>query len=226
MPKMDINFRNVLSTKEHGCLKHMKMQLLEKRELWEVVLTNVKHVLKSVLKALDYMHSQGLVHRDIKASNILIKMTCQCSEVLYCNCKQRKFLVQIGDFDSSATVPGYQLQLEEHQMIRYASVLPLGTMGYRAPEVRVAYRYIPVTLIVELMLALQVSMHLVLSGPYEVLYNTSVDIWSFGCLLLTVFIGKSGPLRQRGVCYVFNTQMMSGENTSKFGNYLFNYFTM
>ena len=132
---MDINFRNVLSTKEHGCLKHMKMQLVEKREQWELVLVNTKHVLRSVLKALDYMHSQGLVHRDIKASNILIKMTCQCSEVLYCNCQQGKFLVQIGDFDSSATVPGYQLQLEEHQMIRYASVLPLGTMGYRAPEV-------------------------------------------------------------------------------------------
>ena len=43
-------------------------------------------------------------------------------------------------------------------------------------------------------------MHLVLSGPYEVLYNTSVDIWSFGCLLLAIFIGKSGPLNQRGVC--------------------------
>ena len=42
-------------------------------------------------------------------------------------------------------------------------------------------------------------MHLVLSGPYEVLYTTSVDIWSFGCLLLTIFIGKSGPLKQRGV---------------------------
>ena len=68
------------------------------------------------------------------ASNILIKTTCQCSEVLYCSC-QHKFIVQLGDFDSSATVPGYQLHLEEHQMIRYASVLPLGTMGYRAPEV-------------------------------------------------------------------------------------------
>ena len=112
------------------------MQLLEKREQWEVVLVNVKHVLKSVLKPLDYMHSQGLVHSDIKASNILsmIKMAYQCTDVLYCNCQRRKFL---GDFDSSATVPGYQLQIEEHQMIRYASVLPLDTMGYRAPEVRI-----------------------------------------------------------------------------------------
>ncbi|XP_065919506.1 uncharacterized protein [Dysidea avara] len=176
MQKMDINFRNVLSTKDHGCLKHLKMKLVEKRDQWETVLLNVKHVLKSVLKALDYMHGQGLVHRDVKASNILIKTTCQCSEVLFCSC-QYKFIVQLGDFDSSATVPGYQLHLEEHQMIRYASVLPLGTMGYRAPEV---------------------SMHLVLSGPYEVLYTTGVDIWSFGCLLLAIFIGKSGPLKQRG----------------------------
>ena len=135
LPMMDTDFGNVIITEGYGCLKHMKMQLVEKREQWELVLVNTKHVLRSVLKALDYMHSQGLVHRDIKASNILIKMTCQCSEALYCNCQQGKFLVQIGDFDSSETVPGYQLQLEEHQMIRYASVLPLGTMGYRAPEV-------------------------------------------------------------------------------------------
>jgi len=82
----------------------MKMELVEKREQWELVLVNVKHVLRSVLKALDYMHSQGLAHKDIKASNILIKMTCQCTDVLYCNCWQRKFLVQIlflGDFNSS-----------------------------------------------------------------------------------------------------------------------------
>ena len=139
MPKMDINFRNVLSTKQHGCLKHIKMQLVEKREQWELVLTNVKHVLRSVLKALDYMHSQGLVHRDIKASNILIKKTCQCTEVMYCSCQQGKFLVRIGDFNSSATVPGSQLQLEEYQMVQCATSLLLRrpTLGYKAPEVSI-----------------------------------------------------------------------------------------
>ena len=42
-------------------------------------------------------------------------------------------------------------------------------------------------------------MHLVISGPYEVLYTTAVDIWSFGCLLLNMLVGKNGPLKQRGV---------------------------
>jgi len=51
-----------------------------------------------------------------------------------CACPQ-KYVVKLGDFDSSTTVPGYGLKIEAHQMIRYASVLPLGTMGYRAPEV-------------------------------------------------------------------------------------------
>ena len=47
-------------------------------------------------------------------------------------------------------------------------------------------------------------MHLVIAGPYEVLYTTAVDIWSFGCLLLNMLIGKCGPLKQRGVRKLIN----------------------
>ena len=61
-------------------------------------------------------------------------MQCHCTKPLMCACPQ-KYLVKLGDFDSSTTVPGHGLKIEPHQMIRYASVLPLGTMGYRAPEV-------------------------------------------------------------------------------------------
>ena len=42
-------------------------------------------------------------------------------------------------------------------------------------------------------------MHIVLSGPYEMLYTTAVDMWSFGCLLLNICIGKTAALKQREV---------------------------
>ena len=32
-------------------------------------MVNIKYVLRSVLRALDYMHNQGLVHRDVKGNN-------------------------------------------------------------------------------------------------------------------------------------------------------------
>jgi len=61
-----MDFRSVLSTKEHGCLKHLKLQLSEQRDVWQLVMVNVKYVLRSVLKGLEFMHHQGLVHRDVK----------------------------------------------------------------------------------------------------------------------------------------------------------------
>ncbi len=177
MNRMDMDLRSVISNKEHSSLKHLKLHLHQQRETWELVVFNLKYILRSTLNALVYMHSQGLVHRDIKASNIMLKMNCQCrTKPLLCQCPQ-KYQVKLGDFDSSTNVPGHGLKIEPHQMIRYASVLPLGTMGYRAPEV---------------------SMLFVLSGPYEVLYSTAVDIWGFGCLVLNILIGKTGPLKQRG----------------------------
>ena len=66
MTKCDMDFRSVISTKEHGCLKHLKMQLSNQRDVWQLAMVNVKYVLRSVLKGVDYMHKLGLVHRDVK----------------------------------------------------------------------------------------------------------------------------------------------------------------
>ena len=81
MPKMDISLRNVLSAScgEHGDLKQLKMQLSGTEE-WDLVLLNIKHILRSVLEALNYMHSQGFVHRNINGMQLNIKFVfCVCS---------------------------------------------------------------------------------------------------------------------------------------------------
>jgi len=63
----------------------------------------------------------------------MVKMNCKCSP-LYCDCSV-KFRVKLGDFDSAGTVPGLGITEPTDQIIKFASILPLGTPGYRAPEV-------------------------------------------------------------------------------------------
>ena len=70
----------------------------------------------------------------ITASNIMIKMRCHCRP-LECSCSSR-FQVKLGDFDSAGTVPGLGITEPTDQVIKFASILPLGTPGHRASEVR------------------------------------------------------------------------------------------
>ena len=60
-------------------------------------------------------------------------MNCKCNP-LYCDCSS-KFKVKLGDFDSAGSIPGLGIKEPTDQMIKFASILPLGTPGYRAPEV-------------------------------------------------------------------------------------------
>ena len=66
MTKCDMDLRNVISTKQQGCLKHLKLQLVEHPNAWEVAVVNMKYILRSLLKAIEYMYDLGLVHRDVK----------------------------------------------------------------------------------------------------------------------------------------------------------------
>jgi len=150
MPKMDCDLRQILSSKDVGSLKHLYAHCSKKPDRFTIAYNNIKYILKETLNALGYLHLNGYVHRDVKgnanyhygyssissiriASNIMVRMRCKCNP-LYCNCSS-KFQVKLGDFDSAGTMPGLGIKEPTDQMIKFASILPLGTPGYRAPEV-------------------------------------------------------------------------------------------
>ena len=61
-------------------------------------------------------------------------------------------------------------------------------------------------------------MHITLSGPYETLYTTAVDMWSFGCLCLNICIGKTAALTQREVIkllFINNRILITTKNAVK-----------
>ena len=63
----------------------------------------------------------------------MVKMRYQC-KLLSCICKTEP-QIKLGASDSAGTVSGLGITEPTDQIIKFASILPLGTPGYRAPEV-------------------------------------------------------------------------------------------
>lgn len=65
--KTDVLLWIIMDYCEHGSV----LDIMEKRE-WTYIETEALWILKSSLLGLDYLHKAGVVHRDVKAANILV----------------------------------------------------------------------------------------------------------------------------------------------------------
>lgn len=118
-----------------------------------------------MVEAIKYLHSLNIVHRDIKADNILInfpsideeilksegKSDFEIEDIKFNHLKQLKFEVKIGDF-------GFSKQLKDLNQMMYRFY---GTPLNMAPE-------------------------LMNHRPY----NYKVDLWSIGVLLYSMLTGS------------------------------------
>ncbi|KRX06754.1 Protein kinase-like domain [Pseudocohnilembus persalinus] len=86
-------------------------QLIRKKK--QLTLQNIQYIIKQILQGLDYMHSKGIMHRDIKPDNILFKRN------------DSSFDLVIADL-------GFSQSLDINQEALY---IKCGTPGFVAPEI-------------------------------------------------------------------------------------------
>ncbi|KAL3902928.1 MAG: hypothetical protein SGILL_010641, partial [Bacillariaceae sp.] len=107
----------------------------------------VKSIFKQLLEALQYMHDNKYVHRDIKSSNILI---------------DHNFRVKLADFGLARNIEPPLLDKLHDRGNTQEFTNKVITLWYRPPELLLG----------------------------ETRYGTAVDIWSAGCILAELILGR------------------------------------
>jgi len=107
----------------------------------------IKCIFKQLLDALNYMHSEKYVHRDIKSSNILI---------------DQNFRLKLADFGLARSIEPPLLDKLHDRGNSQEFTNKVITLWYRPPEL--------------------------LLGATK--YGTAVDIWSAGCILAELILGR------------------------------------
>ena len=64
------NIYFVAELMEHGDLMHVHEEII--RNNWSFTEQDVKNMVKQVLLALNYMHKQNYLHRDLKLENVMV----------------------------------------------------------------------------------------------------------------------------------------------------------
>lgn len=98
---------------------------------------NTEDIFNQLVSGLNYLHSKGVIHRDLKPQNILVN---------------KYGIIKIADFGLSVSTK-IKMKMYSNDVV---------TLWYRSPEL--------------------------LNGIKN--YSYEVDMWSFGCIMLEIFLGE------------------------------------
>ncbi len=87
LPKFSGDMARLVTDKEELSLHDFHQRFHNNPREMGVAVGNVKYILSQVLQGLHYLHdSHRCIHRDVKASNVLIKFFCNCDNPVQCSC--------------------------------------------------------------------------------------------------------------------------------------------
>ena len=106
-PRMSGDVQSYLTRLGQGALSNVLMKHKDSPSMLQLVVDNVKHILGCVLRGVEYLHGNNIVHNDIKRESCThsISLACShfvtsvhtyfssiCAQWVYCECVMCKII--------------------------------------------------------------------------------------------------------------------------------------
>lgn len=103
------------------------------RDRWGFLVRMIDRYSRQILAGLEYLHTNGIVHRDIKGSNVLVDQDGLVKLADFGCSKQIASVVHSGDHAEDLSIDLMALSLKQHSTVGTIQVLPTPTARPRVP---------------------------------------------------------------------------------------------